>query len=61
MTQMTRPRHGPALLASGVMLAAVTVLAGCGSGGTATAHCAAVSSTPDERDHGDRHVLPDAR
>ena len=61
MTHMTRPWHGPALLASGVMLATATVLAGCGSGGTATAH-AVSSSTPDSgtmaevtcyRTHGD--------
>jgi hypothetical protein len=47
MTQMTRPRHGPALLVSGVLLATATLLAGCGSGSPATAH-AVSSSTPDD-------------
>jgi len=64
MTQITRLRRGPALLASGVMLAAAMV-AGCGSGGsaggTATAR-AESTSTPDDvtmaivtcyRTHGD--------
>jgi hypothetical protein len=50
MTQITRPRRRPALLASGVMLATAVALGGCGSGsnaagGTATAQA---RSTPDD-------------
>lgn len=64
MTQITRPRR-PALLASGVMLAAAVVLAGCDSGavgGTATVQAGTSSRTPDDetmaivtcyRTHGD--------
>ncbi len=57
---LMRPRRGRALLASGAMLATVMVLAGCGSGGTATVQ--AGSGTPDDetmsivtcyRTHGD--------
>jgi hypothetical protein len=64
MTQITRPRRRSALLASGVVLAAAAVLAGCGSGpghaGGTTAQ--AGSATPDDetmaiitcyRTHGD--------
>jgi hypothetical protein len=52
MTQIARLRRGPALLASGVMLAAAMVLAGCGSspghaGGAATAQRG--SATPDDQ------------
>lgn len=46
MTQITRRGRGGALLASGAMLAAAMVLAGCGSGGTPTAQ--AGSATPDD-------------
>jgi hypothetical protein len=52
MTQTTRLGRGRALLASGVLLAAATVLAGCGSspghaGGTGSAR--AGSATPDDQ------------
>jgi hypothetical protein len=61
MTRLTRPRPGPAALASGVMLTTAAVLAGCGSGG-GTAATQAGSATPDDvtmaivtcyRTHGD--------
>jgi hypothetical protein len=50
MTQMTRPRRGPALLASGVLLATAMALAGCGSAGGAGRAAAAQtgSATPDD-------------
>jgi len=65
MTQISRPRRWPALLASGVMLVAAIMLVGCGSGGSAGGTAAAragSTSTPDDetmaivtcyRTHGD--------
>jgi hypothetical protein len=47
MTQLTRPRPGLALLASGVLLAAAAALAGCGSGG-GPATAPAGSASPDD-------------
>ena len=50
MTQITRPRRRPALLASGVMLATAVALGGCGSGSNATGGTATAQarSTPDD-------------
>jgi len=65
MTQISRPRRRPALLACGAVLAAAALLAGCGSGGSAhgaAGTAPAGSSTPDDetmaivtcyRTHGD--------
>jgi len=65
MTQISRPRRRQALLACGVVFAAATLLAGCGSGGSAhgaAGTAPAGSSTPDDetmaivtcyRTHGD--------
>ncbi len=49
MTQISRPRRRPALLASGVMLVAAALLAGCGSSGSAAGAgtAPAGSGTPD--------------
>jgi hypothetical protein len=65
MTQISRPRRGSALLASGVVLAAAIALAGCGSGTSASGGggtASAGSGAPDDetmaivtcyRTHGD--------
>ena len=60
MTKMTRPRHGPALLASGVMLATAMVLARLRFRRHGDRSCREQQHT-GRRDHGDRHLLPGAR
>ena len=61
MTQITRPWHGPALLASGVMLATAMVLAGCGWSRRHGDRSGSEQQHTGRLDHGDRHLLPDAR